>query len=92
MPSRFCLTLAVVLLLAGCSRGETVKCGGNTAYRSAVSEGQLRIPDDLSVPDETDALRIPVPSPPRDQEDGTACLEYSPAFAQVPEAPEAEED
>jgi len=92
MQPRLCLTLAVAAFLAGCSRGETVKCGGGTAYQSAVSESQLRIPDDLSVPVETDALRIPAESQPRDQEDSTACLEYSPAFAQVPEEPEAGED
>ena len=89
MQPRLCLTLAVVALLAGCSRGETVKCAGGTDYQSAISESQLRIPDDLSVPVETDALRIPAPSQPREQEDGAACLEYSPAFAQVPEEPEA---
>ena len=90
MLSRLCLSLVVIALTAGCSRGETVKCAGGTAYQSAGSAGQLRIPDDLSVPDETEALRIPDQVAARDREDGVECLEYSPAFSE--ELDESEEE
>ena len=82
MSARLLLLVAITLAIGACSRGETVKCSVDTAYLEAESAGLLRIPDNLSVPDETDALRVPGPTAPRDpDEDAVACLEYSPAYA-----------
>jgi len=41
---------------------------------------RLRVPDDLSVPDETDVLRIPDPSPTEPTDDQLPCLESPPDF------------
>lgn len=72
------------LQLAACSRDKTVRCSNATAYREAGSIAQLRIPDDLSVPDETESLRIPapLPAPEPGEDDADVCLDASPAFRQ----------
>jgi uncharacterized lipoprotein len=78
---RLILTAAVAtLLLAGCSRGEAVRCPGGTAYLDAGSAEALRVPDDLTVPEETDALRVPGQMPAPD-DPSVECLQYSPAYA-----------
>lgn len=81
MLPRLLSSFALVMLLGACSRGETVNCPGGTGYLSAESAEGLRVPDDLSVPDETDALRIPGQMPAPEREDGAECLQYSPAFS-----------
>lgn len=68
-------------VIAACSRGDTVRCEGGTLYREAQTVGQLRVPDDLSVPDETDALRVPGPTPQEEPPASTTCLELSPAYS-----------
>jgi hypothetical protein len=82
MISSRLFVLALIALLAGaCSRGETVRCASGSYYLAAESSGLLRIPDDLDVPDESEALVVPAAPPPREtDEDSLACLEYSPAF------------
>jgi uncharacterized lipoprotein len=72
-----------VATLAGCSRQDALRCGGGTRYLAAESAGQLQIPDNLSVPDETASLRIPAEVTPRAavDEDTERCLEESPAFS-----------
>jgi len=78
---RLILTAALAMLLGGCSRGDTVNCPGGTAYLAAESADALRVPDDLTVPDETDALRIPGPMPAPEPDAGVECLQYSPAYS-----------
>jgi uncharacterized lipoprotein len=91
MPLRLLLCLALLVLASACSHDEAVRCpGSGTDYLSAISTGELRIPDDLSVPDETEALQIPAPAPPPEDADSVECLQYSPAFLQ--EAEESEQD
>lgn len=77
------LALAAAALSA-CSRERELRCSTDSAYLSARSVEQLRIPEDLSVPDETDALRIPVPAAPGapDEDEPDRCLEASPAFSE----------
>lgn len=80
------LSLTAVALGA-CSREKSLKCASGADYVEAETAGRLRIPDDLSVPDETDSLRIPSPAPPpedavdEDASRGQTCLEESPAFS-----------
>lgn len=73
---------AALVAMAGCSREKMLVCSRSTNYLSAGSAGPIRVPDDLSVPDETEGLRIPEPlsgeSAAVDNTDG--CLEQSPAF------------
>lgn len=74
-------TMAVLVLLAGgCSRDEGLGCAEDTRYMSSRSVPPLRVPDDLTVPDETEALRIP-DAPPEEQTPAEApCLETPPDF------------
>ena len=83
MLARLFLLVSIAMLSVGCSRGKSVECGGGALYLDADTAGQLRVPDDLNVPDETDALRVPGVTPsPAPEEDSGACLEFSPAFSQ----------
>jgi uncharacterized lipoprotein len=88
--SRQLLVLALVaagLLAGACSRDKSVRCTVSIGYRDAASAGQLRVPEDLSLPDETDALQVPGPSSPGEgAQTVDGCLENSPAFEAVPEA------
>jgi len=81
MPPRILLPMALAMPPGACSRGETVDCPGGTEYLAAESADALRIPDDLSVPEETDALRIPGPTPPPEPEEEVECLQFSPAYS-----------
>jgi uncharacterized lipoprotein len=81
MLPKIVLPMAFTMLLGACSRGETVNCPGGTQYLAAESADALRIPDDLSVPEETDALRIPGPTPPPEPEEEVECLQFSPAYS-----------
>ena len=80
MLPRVIFGVVLAIVLGACSRGETVECPGDTNYLAAASAESLRVPDDLSVPDEADALRIPGPMPGPEPDDAR-CLQYSPAFA-----------
>jgi hypothetical protein len=83
---RRCATLWVALSLvtaaAGCSRQLTADCEPTERYSTARSIAPVQIPDDLSPPDEGDALRLPpaaltsgaAPSP------SSGCLESPPSF------------
>jgi len=77
--SRLCLLLGLAAL-CGCSRERTVDCEPTERYSTARSVTPVQIPDDLSPPNETDALRLPPVAPaPRDGS-SEACLEVPPAF------------
>jgi uncharacterized lipoprotein len=81
MVFRATLWLALGLgIAAGCSRTPTNNCEPNERYATARSAPPVQIPDDLSPPDESGALRLPpdagaVPAPVAD-----ACLETPPPF------------
>jgi uncharacterized lipoprotein len=76
----FLITGALVLALGACSRGETLDCSGGSMYRDAQSGGPLQVPDDLTVPDETEALRVPATQPSASEDGSDTCLEYSPSM------------
>ena len=80
------LALIGVLLMvtAACSREQRLICERPALYRSADSGGRIAVPDDLSVPDESEALAIPDPSAPLDSGPIERCLEFSPAYSQQP--------
>lgn len=74
--------MAGVGLLTGCAGGETFSCESSDRYAAAQSIPPLRVPDDLSPPDEDDALQIPPvrnPDAPAPGE-GQPCLEAPPDF------------
>lgn len=76
------ILLAVVAIpISACSRNDEVRCPGGTRYLTAESADELRVPDDLDVPDEAEALRIPPRTPPAEQADEDTCLPFSPAFS-----------
>lgn len=87
IPVRLIAPVLTMLVLGACSSKTELQCRGGTQYREAESTGTLRIPDDLSVPDESDSLRIPgAPLPaPESAEAASACLEESPAFSSEPQ-------
>src|SRR5687767_14834300 len=75
------LLCAVVglMAIAGCSRQETVSCNIDVRYSTARSAAPVQIPDDLSPPNESDALRLP----PAAGAGGSAvgeCLQEPPSF------------
>ncbi len=85
-PVRVIASMLIILGLGACSSETELRCGNHSDYREAASTGTLRIPDDLSVPDESDSLSIPgaLPATPEITEAAT-CLEESPAFSGSPQ-------
>jgi uncharacterized lipoprotein len=59
MIARFLLAAIAVLFVAGCGRDALLRCENPERYSGSGERAPIRIPDDLSVPDESDALRIP---------------------------------
>jgi uncharacterized lipoprotein len=72
-----------VLLLGACSGEKTLQCGRESSYREATGADVLSVPDDLSVPDESESLRIPdaTPAAAQSEQEASRCLEESPAFS-----------
>jgi len=73
--------LAGLVLVAGCSRQETTDCGPSPRYTAARSVSAVQIPDDLSPPNESDALRLPPDAVVSAQPPATGCLDSPPAFS-----------
>lgn len=85
MSVKLCAALAAVIIAAAvtaCSREDGLACESTERYGSARSIPPLRVPDDLSVPDETEVLRVPDQSLPDDAAAGAPppCLESPPEF------------
>ena len=80
--ARWCSLVAFAALaaIAGCSRQETVSCEPDTRYTTARSALPVQIPDDLSPPDEDDALRLPPDGGAVAQAAPEECLESPPSF------------
>jgi hypothetical protein len=73
--------LVVLSAIAGCSRQETVSCNSDTRYEAARSAPPVQIPDDLSPPNESDALRLPPPATVAGNSSAVApCLQSPPSF------------
>lgn len=77
---RTCCLLGGLAAAAGCSRMETGPCEPDARYSTARSAPPVQIPDDLSPPDESDALRLPPDAADGDSVTAGDCLEAPPSF------------
>lgn len=68
-------------VLVGCHRGNTGGCEDTRRYAKAASASPVQIPDDLTPPSETDALRLP-PVVANNRAPTQPCLEDPPAFSE----------
>ena len=76
-------TWCVIVGLAavtGCSRQQTAPCEPEARYSTARSVQPVQIPDDLSPPDESDAIRLPADVAPVAPITAGECLETPPPF------------
>jgi hypothetical protein len=86
------LTLAAamsLLAVTGCAGDYALQCEESERYESSEEVPPVRVPGDLSVPDESEALRIPPPPPeqPSPESNRGPCLESPPEY-QRPETSE----
>jgi hypothetical protein len=76
--------LGAALIAAGlgaCGRERTLDCEPTERYSGAGSAPPVRIPDDLSPPDESESLRLPPPPVDASASAATSgCLESPPRF------------
>ena len=80
---RFCRTWCAIVGLAavaGCSRQQTLPCEPDARYATARSALPVQIPDDLSPPNESDALRLPPDVGSSEVITAGECLEAPPPF------------
>lgn len=78
---RALLVLLPLAALVGCSGERELRCESTERYQGARTVQPIRVPDDLSVPDESGAFSIP-PRPQRSDRGAAreGCLEYPPDF------------
>jgi len=67
-------------VLVGCHRSNTGGCEDTRRYAKAASASPVQIPDDLTPPSETDALRLP-PVVTNSRAPTQPCLEDPPSFS-----------
>ena len=86
MIARLLLSAVAVLFVAGCGRDALLRCENPERYRGSGERAPIQIPDDLSVPNESDALRIPpgerlaVVEGEDDESVAAPCLELPPDY------------
>src|SRR5262245_35332617 len=76
-------TLCVIVgltAIAGCSRQKSGPCEPDVRYSTAGSAQPVQIPDDLSPPDESDAIRLPTDVATVASITAGSCLEKAPPF------------
>src|SRR5688572_8196882 len=79
--SRTWCAIVGLVAVAGCSRQQqTATCEPNTRYATARSALPVQIPDDLSPPNESDALRLPPDFGSSAAVAAGDCLESPPPF------------
>ena len=66
--------------VTGCSRQQPAPCEPEARYSTARSAQPVQIPDDLSPPDESDAIRLPADVAPVASITAGECLETPPPF------------
>jgi uncharacterized lipoprotein len=76
-----CLIVVGLATSAGCSRQEAGPCEPEARYSTARSAQPVQIPDDLSPPNESDALRLPPLVVVSGPIVAGACLETPPPFS-----------
>jgi hypothetical protein len=75
-----------LLAIGGCFGGGDLRCEDVMRYGTSGTAAQIRVPEDLSLPNESEALQIPnappldLPDPETDPEGATECLERPPDF------------
>jgi hypothetical protein len=75
--------VALGLAVIGCSGEEGVRCDDPGLYQSSTAVGPIRVPDDLTVPDESQSLLIPGPSSGQREAPPTeGCIESPPPYSQ----------
>jgi uncharacterized lipoprotein len=72
---------AAAAVLGGCSKEHSLHCEPSDRYALAGSTPPVRVPDDLTPPDETDALQLPSADAGRAASGEKPCLESPPTFA-----------
>jgi uncharacterized lipoprotein len=79
--SRVAAFVVAAAIFGGCSRDHALRCEPSDRYARAGSTAPVRVPDDLTPPDETDALQLPTAdaAPAADAE--KPCLETPPTVA-----------
>src|SRR5262245_5025723 len=79
-PRTWCVIVGLTAV-AACSRNETLPCQPEARYSAARSAPPVQIPDDLSPPDESDAIRLPADLAPAGSITAGECLETPPPFS-----------
>lgn len=83
MIRRVAICVAACVLSTACGRDALLRCENAEAYLNAEERPPIRVPDDLTVPNQGEALRIPpaeqVPGRVRNTPNGP-CLESPPDF------------
>ena len=76
------LALACAACTGACAGGDGMRCGDPSRYARSATAAPVRVPGDLTVPDESQALQIPPGEtlPPRSEDDPPECLEVPPDF------------
>jgi hypothetical protein len=72
--------IVALAMLAGCSREATLACTPDMRYVAARSAPPVQIPDDLTPPNESDALRLPPEVGAAAPGAAGGCLDAPPAF------------
>jgi hypothetical protein len=67
--------------LAGCGKDQSLRCEATERYSTAGSSPPVQIPDDLSPPDESQALRLPPTAAGDSRAPTQPCLESPPTFS-----------
>jgi uncharacterized lipoprotein len=79
---RTLLALLAFSIVTACGGGGAMRCENSSLYSASTTAPPVRVPDDLSVPDESQALQIPPgePLPPKGEDEAPDCLEQPPDF------------
>ena len=86
MIARLLLSALAAQFVTGCGGDALLRCENPEMYRGSGESAPIRIPDDLSVPNESDALRIPpgdrlaVAEVEDDESVPAPCLELPPDY------------
>jgi uncharacterized lipoprotein len=78
--STFVALLVCFAAVTACSRNKEMSCESNERYTNSTIIPPVRVPDDLTVPDETDSLRIPDRRQAEQVRENLPCLETPPDF------------
>jgi hypothetical protein len=78
--SKFLCLFVGLVATAGCSRQESVSCNTDPRYVTARSAPPVQIPDDLSPPNDRDALRLPPDVGAGARPTVGPCLQSPPSF------------